>query len=450
MTAAIRADNIGKQYRVGVRRRSLREIVNATAHRMFYGSNAPHDHAEESRVEPGNDCFWALNQVSFDVRKGELLGIIGRNGAGKSTLLKILSRIVAPTRGRVELRGRVASLLEVGTGFHPELTGRENTYLNSAILGMTKSELRRRFDEIVSFAGVEQFIDTPVKRYSSGMYMRLAFAVAAHLESEILIVDEVLAVGDAEFQDRCLGKMSAISREGRTVILVSHNLAAIRQLTRSCIFLEKGRLAFHGPTDEALGQYIRRGTVTAHGEIFDVENVERPWEGLSQIIRFSQLSFPAGCQHGFVTNGSLEFQAVLKKRDPFEAIPPVRFAMTIYRKDHTAVGSCFSGRLTPCCVGGEVRVRLRVSDVPLTTGEFYCSLSVGDTTSHGWELFDSVSEVLPFRISAGASSNYESWQHEWGAVRFSDIAAVDLLNEAAETRTFGAARTDSNPELQLQ
>ncbi len=204
--------------------------------------------------------FWALKDVSFEVKRGEVLGIIGRNGAGKSTLLKILSRITEPTAGRVTLRGRVASLLEVGTGFHPELTGRENIYLNGAILGMSRAEIRRKFDEIVAFAGVEKFLDTPVKRYSSGMYVRLAFAVAAHLEPEILVVDEVLAVGDAEFQKKCLGKIDDVSRqEGRTVLLVSHNLAAIAEMAKRALLLDAGLVAVDGSVAEAVSTYLSRG-----------------------------------------------------------------------------------------------------------------------------------------------------------------------------------------------
>ncbi|HEX5281394.1 MAG TPA: ABC transporter ATP-binding protein [Micropepsaceae bacterium] len=200
--------------------------------------------------------FWALKNVGFDVCHGEVLGIIGRNGAGKSTLLKILSRITDPTEGRVELCGRVASLLEVGTGFHPELTGRENVYLNGAILGMTRSEIRTKFDEIVAFAGVERFLDTPVKRYSSGMYVRLAFAVAAHLEPDILIIDEVLAVGDAEFQRRCLGKMQDVSKHGRTVLFVSHNMLAVEQLCSRAICLEAGRIRMAGSARDVIANYL--------------------------------------------------------------------------------------------------------------------------------------------------------------------------------------------------
>jgi lipopolysaccharide transport system ATP-binding protein len=200
--------------------------------------------------------FWALKDVSFEIKQGNVVGIIGRNGAGKSTLLKILSRITEPTEGRIRIRGRVASLLEVGTGFHPELTGRENIYLNGAILGMSRAEIKSKFDEIVAFAEVEKFLDTPVKRYSSGMYVRLAFAVAAHLEPEILVVDEVLAVGDAEFQRKCLGKMEAVAGGGRTVLFVSHNIGAVTSLTKTCALLQAGRCVFFGETQDAVAKYL--------------------------------------------------------------------------------------------------------------------------------------------------------------------------------------------------
>jgi lipopolysaccharide transport system ATP-binding protein len=203
------------------------------------------------------DILWALKDVSLEVKQGEVLGIIGRNGAGKSTLLKILSRVTAPTTGEVRVKGRIASLLEVGTGFHPELTGRENIFLNGAILGMTKAEIRRQFDDIVGFSGIHKFIDTPVKRYSSGMYVRLAFAVAAHLQPEILIVDEVLAVGDAEFQKKCLGKMREVAGQGRTVLFVSHNLGAIKELCNKCVVLRDGQVDFDGPATQGLMHYTQ-------------------------------------------------------------------------------------------------------------------------------------------------------------------------------------------------
>jgi lipopolysaccharide transport system ATP-binding protein len=220
---------------------------------------------EEHHARKVGEQFWALENVSFDVKQGEVLGIIGRNGAGKSTLLKILSQVTMPTTGQIKIKGRIASLLEVGTGFHPELTGRENIFLNGAILGMTKAEIRKKFDEIVAFSGVEQFIDTPVKRYSSGMYVRLAFAVAAHLEPEILICDEVLAVGDAEFQKKCVGKMRDVSKQGRTVLFVSHNMNAVTTLCSKGLVLKSGALAYLGNVNEALGHYGASSRVS--GEI---------------------------------------------------------------------------------------------------------------------------------------------------------------------------------------
>lgn len=250
---AISVEHLGKRYRIGQaeqRPQNLREALSAYA-------GSPFRYLRSRLREPGKDeMIWALKDVSFEVKHGEVLGIIGRNGAGKSTLLKILSRITEPTEGCAKVYGRVGSLLEVGTGFHPELTGRENIYLNGTILGMKRAEIDKKFDEIVDFSGIEKFIDTPVKRYSSGMYVRLAFAVAAHLEPEILLVDEVLAVGDAEFQKKCLGKMKDISGEGRTVLFVSHNTIAVRNLCQRAVYLANGKLHAKGGADEMVSQYL--------------------------------------------------------------------------------------------------------------------------------------------------------------------------------------------------
>ncbi len=257
MTAlAIRLDQLSKQYRFGARprRRTLREALTEAAASPWRNLRRLAGAAGRGTTE--DDTFWALRDVSFEVGHGEVLGVIGRNGAGKSTLLKLLSRITAPTSGRAEVWGRVGSLLEVGTGFHPELTGRDNVYLNGAILGMERGYITSRFDAIVEFAGVEQFIDTPVKRYSSGMYLRLAFAVAAHLEPDVLIVDEVLAVGDAEFQQKCIGRMNEVACDGRTVLFVSHNLGAVQRLCTRSILLEKGNLVADGETSEVIRQYL--------------------------------------------------------------------------------------------------------------------------------------------------------------------------------------------------
>ena len=248
---AVRVEALGKQYRLGAPRGmftygSLRDALTQFAARPFRGRDGQ---------GPGQ-LLWALRDVSFSVAPGEVVGIIGPNGAGKSTLLKILSRITKPTEGYAELRGRLGSLLEVGTGFHPELTGRDNIYLNGAILGMRRDEIRRKFDDIVEFSGVREFIETPVKRYSSGMYVRLAFAVAAHLEPEILVVDEVLAVGDAAFQKQCLGKMEEVSRTGRTILFVSHNMTAITRLCTRAVLLSKGRVVEDGPSDRVVARYL--------------------------------------------------------------------------------------------------------------------------------------------------------------------------------------------------
>jgi lipopolysaccharide transport system ATP-binding protein len=248
---AIRVEHLGKRYRIGERER-YRALRDTLADAV----KAPLRRLRSSARKSVDNTIWALRDVSLEVARGEVLGVIGHNGAGKSTLLKILSRITEPTEGRAEVRGRVGSLLEVGTGFHPELTGRENIYLNGAILGMKRAEIARRFDEMVAFAEVERFIDTPVKRYSSGMYLRLAFAVAAHLEPEILLVDEVLAVGDAAFQKKCLGRMSDVAREGRTVLFVSHNLPSIEKLCRRVVVIDGGRVTMQGDPVECITAYL--------------------------------------------------------------------------------------------------------------------------------------------------------------------------------------------------
>jgi len=253
---AIRVENLGKQYRIGgpkVRYKTIRETLNQAVQAPFRRLSAV---VRGQSPIVSQETIWALKDVSFEVKRGEVVGVIGRNGAGKTTLLKVLSRITEPTHGRVRIRGRVGSLLEVGTGFHPELTGRENIYLNGAILGMKRQEIERKFDEIVSFAEIEKFIDTPVKHYSSGMYVRLAFAVAAHLEPEILLLDEVLAVGDATFQKKCVGKLQAVATEGRAVLFVSHNMGVIREMAPRGVWLHEGKILFDGGTREAISRYL--------------------------------------------------------------------------------------------------------------------------------------------------------------------------------------------------
>jgi lipopolysaccharide transport system ATP-binding protein len=276
---AIRVSGLSKQYRIGVQARynTLRDSLSAAV-------RAPMRRMREGKREPS--LLWALNDVSFEVKRGEVLGLIGRNGAGKSTLLKVLSRITEPTRGSAEIHGRVGSLLEVGTGFHPELSGRENIFLNGAILGMRKAEITSKLDEIVAFAEVDRFLDTAVKHYSSGMYLRLAFAVAAHLEPEILLVDEVLAVGDAAFQRKCLGKMTEVSRQGRTILFVSHNMAAIRQLCTSTMLLIAGGVSEAGENDDVIRTYLASTYSDTAGDLAQI--ADRKGAGNIQLrsIRF--------------------------------------------------------------------------------------------------------------------------------------------------------------------
>ncbi len=300
--------NLGKQYRLGeIGTGSISGDLKRTWQRIrgvkeeeFIQEN---DRTQASRK---NDVVWALQDMNFDVMQGEVLGVIGKNGAGKSTLLKILSRVTAPTTGTIKVKGRIASLLEVGTGFHPDLTGRENIFLNGAILGMTKQEIRNKFDEIVDFSGVTRYIDTPVKRYSSGMYVRLAFAVAAHLEPEILIVDEVLAVGDVEFQKKCLGKMKDVSGQGRTVIFVSHNMGAVKSLCTNGIVMKNGRLDFKGNINDCVNEYLKINTSESDGDVRIVQ--KGVGTGEAKITRISFLN------HQEETTETLLYKSNLKIR----------------------------------------------------------------------------------------------------------------------------------------
>jgi lipopolysaccharide transport system ATP-binding protein len=291
MSEAITVNDIGKCYQIGVKAEKYITLRDTLMHLI----KSPIERFKGLRGDgPEAGKFWALRNVSFDVKQGEVIGIIGRNGAGKSTLLKILSRITEPTEGRAKLKGRVASLLEVGTGFHPELTGRENVYLNGAILGMHKAEIDRKFDEIVAFAETEKFLDTPVKRYSSGMYVRLAFAVAAHLEPEILIVDEVLAVGDQKFQQKCLGRIQQVAQgDGRTVLFVSHNMGAVRNLCNRAVFLQNGTLAEVGEVDAVVESYLNSTMSTEERDL-----LKRPrLYGLIPVLAGVSMVPPEGQEH---------------------------------------------------------------------------------------------------------------------------------------------------------
>ncbi len=302
---AIIVKDLGKRFQIGQRAQYAPSFRDAAVDAF----KAPWRRFRSlSGKESEKETFWALKDVSFETQRGDVVGIIGRNGAGKSTMLKILSRILEPTEGEVRMRGRASSLLEVGTGFHPDLTGRENTYLNGAILGMKRAEINQKFDDIVAFAEVEKFLDTPVKYYSSGMYVRLAFAVAAHLEPEILIVDEVLAVGDAAFQKKCLGRMGNVARQGRTVLFVSHNMAAVKSLCRRAIWIDQGRIRMDGPAGEVVDTYLR--TLTSSPECsFDLSAMKREGHNGSQFkITGVTLNRNEPVCHGQPVHMRLEFE----------------------------------------------------------------------------------------------------------------------------------------------
>jgi ABC-type polysaccharide/polyol phosphate transport system ATPase subunit len=341
------------------------------------------------------NSIWALQDVSLEIKRGEVMGIIGRNGAGKSTLLKILSRITEPTEGRVILDGRVGSLLEVGTGFHPELTGRENIYLNGTILGMHKAEIDRKFDEIVEFSEIGQFLDTPVKRYSSGMYVRLAFAVAAHLEPEILVVDEVLAVGDAAFQKKCLGKMEDVSKQGRTVLFVSHNMQAVQRLCTRAILLKDGRKELEGATREVVAEYLATASFLVQPEEWiDLADARRDGTGEVRFKKFlyTSLNETVGCTP--YSNGPLEVTLAVEAEAPKSV---GSFGITLYDQNGTKLVNTnisYLGRVIQLNRGTN-QVKVRIDHVHLTPGIYTLGLWAADSSG---DIYDHVQEAARLEI----------------------------------------------------
>jgi lipopolysaccharide transport system ATP-binding protein len=427
----IRAEGLGKKYLIGhvaerERYVTVRDVLARVARNSWRKTAGRRAIFASDTVEE----FWALRDVSFEVKRGEVLGIIGRNGAGKSTILKILSRITEPTEGRVSMNGRVASLLEVGTGFHPELTGRENIYLNATILGMTRADIRAKFDEIVSFAGVERFLDTPVKRYSSGMYVRLAFAVAAHLESEILIVDEVLAVGDASFQEKCLGRMEDVAAGGRTVLLVSHNMSAITQLSRRAMVLADGTVQFIGPPAEAVETYIRgvqRQTMVA----FDMRTERQRYPGTGE-ARILSLRFDRELPN-------FKFREPIRYIIHVRALHPISHlcaSMTVYTVDGFPVGNGFSSEINGMAAGEEREVVVTLS-VDLAQGSYFCAVAIGRGNHRTQPIaYDRVADTLYFEVGpeqtpAGGLAQWSKW---WGPVVFQDLAIESLPINGVDRR----------------
>jgi lipopolysaccharide transport system ATP-binding protein len=385
-SAAIHVEGLWKEYRLGARGRRNATLYDAISSRLRRPFRRVEDRSE--------DRFWALADVGFDVSPGEVLGVIGHNGAGKSTLLKVLTRITDPTRGRGEIRGRVSSLLEVGTGFHPELSGRDNVFLNGAILGMSRREIAGRFDEIVAFAEVEKFLDTPVKRYSSGMYVRLAFAVAAHLEPDVLIVDEVLAVGDAAFQERCLGRMREVGSEGRAVVFVSHNMAAVSSLCTHCMVLNKGSVTYLGEVDSAIRHYLHSGAVSGRSAIdLSVHPFRRA--GCEPLLRSVTLRRADGSEAAqFEPGGTMLVDLELAPSASLD-LPELAIGVDDIRGARVFAVATYLSSSRVSGRGARRAVRAQVDAIPLAPGSYFLSLSCGDANDH---LRDAIDHAVEFEV----------------------------------------------------
>ena len=395
---AIRVENLSKRYRIGAAEEQhdtfMATIMAQLRHPTRNLSRLRHLTRFNTNGQGEEDVLWALKDVSFEVKRGEVVGVIGRNGAGKSTLLKLLSRITHPSSGRIELHGRVSSLLEVGTGFHPELTGRENIYLNGTILGMRKTEIDRKFDEIVDFSGIEKFIDTPVKRYSSGMGVRLAFSVAAHLEPEILLVDEVLAVGDIAFQRKCLGKMKYVASEGRTVLFVSHNMGAVRNLTDTSIWLSNGILRQEGATIDIINAYTNNSDIFNHSPIVDLASIPRSDKSLRLILTKLRVCFDGKESMHIPMGSNVEF--FLEYESPNLLISPV-VGIGIDLPDGTRVAS-MGTVLTQTVLKFPTRrgvVRCSVEEMVLNQGDYTITL----TFVEGGQIIDRLEQVCKFTVT---------------------------------------------------
>jgi lipopolysaccharide transport system ATP-binding protein len=408
MSAAIRIENISKKYilrhQAGGRSRyvALRDVLAHKAKSLF----------QKNRPDASREEFWALKDVSFEIKPGEVVGIIGRNGAGKSTLLKLLSRITKPTKGRIEIEGRVASLLEVGTGFHPELTGRENIFLNGAILGMHRVEIKKKFDEIVAFAEVEKFLDTPVKHYSSGMYTRLAFAVAAHLEPEILIVDEVLSVGDVQFQQKCIGKMQSVSeKEGRTVLFVSHNLQTVQQMCERVVLLKKGMVDYIGTPHVAINAYMNQ-SAEEHASAVDLANYprsrERDGARLLSVKFMDEQGQPASRVRWDM---SLQAEVRFRIERPFSQLD-ISMAVT-HAEGQRVFSESYSDQMPKLRLGcGEYSVRLSIPLRFFKLESYFFVIGLFDEGRYG-----DLVEGLPMPEVVNENADIYKESHRWGIVR---------------------------------
>ena len=411
----IRVENLAKKYVLG-------HQEEGASYKTFRGAMTNVAKSVGSAFNPlakkeakvSRDEFWALKDVSFEINQGDRVGIIGRNGAGKSTLLKVLSRITEPTSGSIRIKGRVASLLEVGTGFHPELTGRENVFLNGAILGMSKAEIKRKFDEIVAFAEIEKFLDTPVKRYSSGMYVRLAFAVAAHLEPEILIVDEVLAVGDVQFQKKCLGKMGQVASEGRTVFFVSHNMGAVSALCDKVIYLASGQVRASGLTDAIVKLYFSE---VQQNKVENLQELRSP--GYGEKVRFLDIKLLS--EDGTLLFGQLiQYKVCIYSDIEMEGL-------TIGSSFFSSSGNCIGTLITEefgVKANKQLTLELSISNSNLAPGSYYVGFSIGFGQKEGTrEDLDRVVGHPAFEIIPLLDSELSiaSWHTNWGSIVFKDV-----------------------------
>lgn len=411
----IRINDVSKQYRLGqIGGTTLREELQRKAAKLLKKED-PTKKIGEKDYEHGK-TFLALNGVSFDVKKGERIGIIGHNGAGKSTLLKLLSRVTAPTTGEIGLNGRVASMLEVGTGFHPELTGRENVYMNGAILGMTKKEIDNKIEDIIEFSEVRQFIDTPVKRYSSGMFVKLAFSVAAHLDAEIMIMDEVLAVGDMAFQTKCLNKMNELSKsEGRTILYVSHNMNTVRKLCTRSIVLEHGQVAFDGSVEKGIACYLQDDDeARLH---FDFDKAKRPYSGIGEQFRVMSLDI-LDEKSQFKYNEPIHLDFRFKTKSPFSA---VRLRSEVYYMDGNEIGN-YESETFEVQNAGEHRMLFSFTPDVLPIGQYYSILNVFEVDlMNNHKTIDQPMQRIPFEIFEDDPSGIR-WNHEYmGHVRMGKL-----------------------------
>ena len=424
---AIEFENISKQYRLGlVSTGTLSHDLNRFWQTKILRREDPYLKVGETNdraTKGSSDYVWALKDINFKVEQGDVVGIIGRNGAGKSTLLKLLSRVTAPTTGTIRAKGRIASLLEVGTGFHPEMTGRENIYMNGAIMGMTRAEISRKLDEIVDFSGCERYLDTPVKRYSSGMTVRLGFAIAAHLEPEILVVDEVLAVGDAEFQKKAIGKMQDVSRgEGRTVLFVSHNMGAVKNLCKTGIVLNQGQIAFTGSAEEAIGYYTESNVQNCARKVVinDRNHREAIFPKDLEFIEAEMLN--EDIEH-LATDEPLQLKLKVRKNNP--SINSFNLGMHITNANDICVGTIVSQEI-PCPAKDTFEVSCTINNHNLVKGNYQIRFNIGiKDVSLGVRDFDVLKNVLAFTIEylkGAEKTSYSMWNSNWGSHLLSDCA----------------------------